>query len=72
MFIMNLLQIGQIYQFLVANWEDGTARITVKNGKEVVYDNVLVDSVLKVDSIYRYLLENWQSFKVQIFYAEIP
>jgi len=70
MFIMNLLQIGQVYQFLAANWQYKKAHITVRNKKEVVFDNMLVDSILKVNTIYKYLLENWSSGKVQIFYTE--
>jgi len=72
MFITNLLQIGQVYQFLIANWQYANSHITVKNGKEVVFDNILIDSILKTNTIYRYLLENWNSGKVQIFYKELP
>ena len=70
MFILHLIQIGQVYQFLTANWEKGLSTITVKDGKEVVFDNITVDSIMKVNTIYQYLLENWSSGKVQIFYQE--
>ena len=70
MFIITLLQIGEIYQFLTQNWQEGKARITIKNGEEVAFDNVLVDSKMKVDTIYRYLLEHWSNGKIQIFYTE--
>jgi len=70
MYILHLLQVGQIYQFLAANWQELKPTITVKNGKEIVYDNIVVDSILKVNSIYKYLLENWANGKVQIFYSE--
>jgi len=70
MFIMNLLQIGQVYQFLAANWQYANSHITIKNGKEVIYDNILVDSLEKVQAIYKYLLQNWANNKVQIFYSE--
>jgi len=72
MFILHLLQIGQVYQFLVANWQEEKPTITVKNGKEVIFDNIIVDSILKVNTIYKYLLENWANKKVQIFYSEVP
>ena len=70
MFIITLLQIGEIYQFLTQNWQEGKARITIKNEEEVAFDNVLVDSKMKVDTIYRYLLEHWSNGKIQIFYNE--
>ena len=70
MFIITLLQIGEIYQFLTQNWQEGKARITIKNEEEVAFDNVLVDSKMKVDTIYKYLLENWAGKKLQIFYEE--
>lgn len=72
MFITNLLQIGQVYQFLTANWQYANAHITVKNKKEVVFDNILVDSIVKVNTIYRYLLKHWSGGKLQIFYKEVP
>ena len=71
MFITNLMQIGEIYQFLTQNWQEGKARITVKHGKEVVFDNILLDSIVKVNTIYKYLLENWAGKKLQIFYTEL-
>ena len=70
MFIITLLQIGEIYQFLTQNWQEDKARITIKNGEEIAFDNVLVDSKMKADTIYRYLLEHWANGKIQIFYNE--
>jgi len=70
MFILHLLQIGQVYQFLVANWQEEKPTITVKNGKEVIFDNIIVDSILKVNTIYQYLLENWSELNIQIFYKD--
>jgi len=70
MIILHLLQIGEVYQFLTQNWQNAKARITVKNGKEVAFDDVLVDSKLKVDTIYKFLLENFANGKLQIFYSE--
>jgi len=70
MFITTLLQIGEIYQFLTQNWKNAKSRITIKDGEEIPFDNVLADSRIKVDTIYRYLLEHWASKKLQIFYNE--
>lgn len=70
MFITTLMQIGEIYQFLTQNWQEAKARITVKNGKEIPFDDVLLDSIVKVNTIYKYLLENWAGKKIQIFYKE--
>lgn len=70
MIIYHLIQVGQIFQFLSANWEEQKPTVTVKNRKEVVFDNVVVDSIIKVNTIYQYLLENWNNGKVQIFYSE--
>ena len=70
MFITTLLQIGEIYQFLTQNWQNAKARITIKNGEEIPFDDVSVDSKMKVDTIYKFLLENWANKKLQIFYNE--
>ena len=72
MIIYHLIQVGQIFQFLSANWEELKPTITVKDGKEVIFDNIVVDSIIKVNSIYKFLLENWTNGKVQIFYSEAP
>ena len=69
MFIRNLGQIGEIYNLLTKNWQEKTINVTVKNRKEVVFDDILVDSILKVNTIYKYLLENWANMKVQVFYT---
>lgn len=61
---------GKIYQFLTQNWQEGKARITVKNKKETIFDNVLLDSIAKVNTIYKYLEENWAGKKLQIFYTD--
>ena len=71
MFITTLIQIGKVYQFLTENRQNPTARITVKNGKEVVFDNIVVDNIIKTNTVYRYLLEHWDNGKVQIFYKDI-
>ena len=72
MFILHLLQVGQIFQFMSANWQELKPTITVKDGKEIVFDNIIVDSIIKVNTIYKYLLENWAGKQVQIFYSEAP
>jgi len=68
MFIYHLIQVGQVFQFLTSNWEKSIIKITVKNGKEVVFDDILIDSIVKVNSVYKYILENWSNNKVQVFY----
>lgn len=70
--ILNLTTVGQIYLVLAQNWEEGKIRITVKNGDERPFDDVLVNSKIIMDSIYKYLLENWAAKKLQIFLKELP
>jgi len=72
MFIRNLIQIGEVYQFLCREWANEVAYITIKNDGKVIIDNLLVCTKETVDEIYKYLLENWTNGKVQIFYAEEP
>jgi len=67
MYIRNLIQLGQVYQYLISNWTKAEQRITVKNKGKVIFDRILVDSLLKVNTVYMYILDNWKYKHVQIF-----
>ena len=70
MFITNLIQVGEIYQFLCCEWINENVYITIKNDGKVIEDKLFVHTREIVDEIFKYLLANWATLKVQIFYTE--
>lgn len=72
MYITHLTQIGEIYQFLIDEYQSGKIIITIKNNGKVIFGEVPVKTKEMADKIYRYLLENWTTRKLQIFYKEDP
>ena len=70
MYIMNLIQIGEIYQLLCREWPNENVYITIKNDGKTIFDKLCVSTREMVDEIYQYLLKNWTNKKVQIFYTD--
>ena len=69
--ILNLTTVGRVFLIMSRNWKSGKLRITIENGKEKLYDDVLIDNIQKVNEIYKFLLEHWATLNLQISYKHI-
>ena len=69
--IVDLIQIGSIYQYLAQNWHCGDFSIVLQrtlNGKD--FRQIIVDSPEKVDEVYHYILERWKMGKLKVRIVE--
>jgi len=69
--IIDLIQIGSIYQYLVQNCHRDDISVIVQttlNGKK--FRQVTVNSLAKVNRVYNYLLNNWTRGKLRIRIVE--
>lgn len=63
--IVDLIQIGSIYQYLVINWWQKQIRISIweNNVRKPIRRMTTYD---EIDKFYRYLLNNWSANKIKV------
>lgn len=63
--IVDLLQVGSIYQYLASHWWNKDITVNVWENDKRKHPWKIVN-ITMVDKVYHYLLENWSKHKVKI------